>query len=97
MRECRDKFVRDRVLAPHTNKCETELRMADEQDDDRTYIVLINEEEQYSLWLKDKKIPAGWKSVGKEGTKAECVSYVDSVWTDMRPLSLRKKMDSHLS
>lgn len=71
--------------------------MVDEQEDDRTYIVLINGEEQYSLWLKDKKIPPGWKSVGKEGTKSDCMSYVDSVWTDMRPLSLRKKMDSHLS
>lgn len=63
-----------------------------DQEDTRTYIVLINEEEQYSLWLKDKKIPAGWHAVGKEGTKEECSQYVDEVWVDMRPLSLRKKM-----
>ena len=71
--------------------------MEDEQEDTRVYIVLINGEEQYSLWLKDKKIPPGWKSVGKEGSKSECSSYVDTVWTDMRPLSLRKKMDARSS
>lgn len=69
--------------------------MADEEEDTRVYIVLINAEEQYSLWLKEKKIPPGWQSVGKEGSKAECVSYVDTVWTDMRPLSLRRKMDAN--
>lgn len=64
----------------------------DREDDERTYIVLINDEEQYSLWLKSKSVPAGWRAVGKEGTKAECSAYVDTVWTDMRPLSLRRKM-----
>ena len=64
----------------------------DHEDDDRLYIVLINEEEQYSLWLKDKSIPAGWRAVGKEGTRTECSQYVDTVWTDMRPASLRKQM-----
>jgi len=64
----------------------------DEEDEGRQYIVLINAEEQYSLWPKSKKIPAGWNAVGKEGTQAECSKYVDEVWTDMRPLSLRKKM-----
>ena len=68
--------------------------MADEQEDNRVYIVLINDEEQYSLWLKEKKIPPGWRAVAKEGSKTECMSYVDEVWTDMRPLSLRKKMDA---
>jgi MbtH protein len=70
--------------------------MIDEQDDTRVYIVLINQEEQYSLWRKTKQIPPGWRAVGKEGTRAECSAYVDSVWTDMRPLSLRKKMDAQL-
>jgi MbtH protein len=68
--------------------------MADEDEDNRVYIVLINAEEQYSLWWKGKSIPPGWQFTGKEGSKAECVSYVDSVWTDMRPLSLRKKMEA---
>ena len=58
-------------------------------DDARTYLVLMNDEEQYSLWLKHKPVPPGWRAVGKEGTRAECVAYVDEVWTDLRPLSLR--------
>lgn len=58
------------------------------------YLVLINHEEQYSLWPSYKPIPAGWKIVFEEHTKEECLVYVDSVWTDMRPLSLRKKMES---
>lgn len=66
--------------------------MSDDQEDKRVYIVLINDEEQYSLWFKTKQIPAGWRAVGKEGTKEECSKYVDEVWTDMRPLSLRKLM-----
>ena len=67
--------------------------MAGEQNDDaRTYTVLVNEEEQYSLWPKGNAIPNGWKLV-KEGTKAECLAYVKEVWTDMRPLSLRKHME----
>lgn len=67
-----------------------ELQTADEYQE--MYLVLINHEEQYSLWPSYKPIPAGWKSIGKERTKEECITYVDSVWTDMRPLSLRKQM-----
>lgn len=67
--------------------------MAFEDDDDKTvYLVLVNEEEQYSLWPKSNSIPKGWKAV-KEGTRAECGQYVNEVWTDMRPLSLRKHME----
>ena len=57
------------------------------------YLVLINHEEQYSLWPSYKPIPLGWKAVGKERTKNECLAYIDEVWTDMRPLSLRKQME----
>jgi MbtH protein len=64
--------------------------MAD--DDTTTYQVLRNDEEQYSLWPLTLDIPAGWQAVGKQGTKAECMSYVDEVWTDMRPRSLREQM-----
>lgn len=64
----------------------------DEKEDTRTYIVVVNDEEQYSLWLADKGIPLGWKAAGKPGTKAECLAFVEQVWTDMRPLSLRKQM-----
>jgi MbtH protein len=67
--------------------------MADEQSDDvRTYTVLVNDEEQYSLWLADLPVPAGWRAVGKVGPKQECLDHVRAVWTDMRPLSLRKAM-----
>ncbi len=62
-------------------------------DDDATYKVLRNDEEQYSLWLVDLDVPAGWYEVGKEGSKEECSAYVDEVWTDMRPRSLREQMD----
>jgi len=67
--------------------------MAFEENDDKTiYLVLMNCEEQYSLWPKHIAVPNGWK-VCKEGTKAECGAYVNEVWTDMRPLSLRKHME----
>ncbi len=62
-------------------------------DDDRRYTVVINHEEQYSIWFADREVPAGWKAVGKTGTKQECLDYIEEVWTDMRPLSLRKKME----
>jgi MbtH protein len=61
-------------------------------DDMRTYIVVVNQEEQYALWLADKSVPAGWQATGKRGPKAECLAYVNEVWTDMRPLSLRQAM-----
>lgn len=63
-----------------------------EEVDDRRYRVVINHEEQYSIWFADREVPPGWKPIGKEGTKAECLAYIEEVWTDMRPLSLRKKM-----
>jgi MbtH protein len=58
----------------------------------RRFCVLINEEEQYSLWPLNKPIPAGWQAVGQEGTEEECSRYVDNVWVDMRPASLRRAM-----
>ena len=64
-----------------------------EDDDDRRYTVVINHEEQYSIWPEDRELPKGWKSVGKVGTKKECLEHIEEVWTDMRPLSLRKAMD----
>ncbi len=65
---------------------------SDEAEDTRRYTVLVNDEEQYSIWLADLRIPAGWRSVGKVGSKQECLDHVRAVWTDMRPLSLRKAM-----
>ena len=58
------------------------------------YKVVINHEEQYSIWPADRENPPGWKDGGKKGTKAECLAYIEEVWTDMRPLSLRKKMEN---
>ena len=60
-------------------------------------MVLVNDEKQFSLWPRNKPMPNGWHSAGKEGTRAECAQYVDEVWTDMRPLSLRRKMDARQS
>lgn len=57
-----------------------------------TYRVVMNDEEQYSIWLAERDMPLGWHDVGQAGTKEECLGYIDEVWTDMRPLSLRQKM-----
>lgn len=65
----------------------------EEKEDLTIYTVVVNHEEQYSIWPVDKSIPLGWKSVGKSGSKQECLAHVKEVWTDMRPLSLRKKME----
>ena len=63
--------------------------MNDENEDTYIYSVVVNHEEQYSIWRKGKPIPLGWRVAGKEGLKAECLEYIGSVWTDMRPLSVR--------
>ena len=65
----------------------------DEEEDTTVYRVVVNHEEQYSIWPVYKEIPLGWRDVGKQGPKAECLNYIKEVWTDMRPLSLRKKME----
>lgn len=68
--------------------------MSRSDDEDTTiYKVVINHEEQYSIWAADRENPAGWHDVGKQGPKAECLAYIEEVWTDMRPLSLRRKME----
>lgn len=54
--------------------------------------VVVNQEGQYSLWFTDREIPPGWSGAGKSGTKEECLAYVDEVWTDMTPISLRKEV-----
>lgn len=53
------------------------------------YTVVLNHEEQYSIWLAAREIPAGWRAEGTEGSKEECLAHIDQVWTDMRPLSVR--------
>ncbi|MGH7617932.1 MAG: MbtH family protein [Gemmatimonadaceae bacterium] len=69
--------------------------MHNEEEDTREYEVVMNHEEQYSIWLKGKKIPDGWHAVGKNGLKPECLAYIEEAWTDMRPLSLRKHMEAY--
>jgi MbtH protein len=64
----------------------------DDKEDNRIYKVVVNHEEQYSIWLADRENALGWKDVGKTGLKQECLDYIKEAWTDMRPLSLRKKM-----
>jgi len=68
--------------------------MSNETEDKTIYQVVVNHEEQYSLWPEYRELPAGWRAAGKKGPKQECLDYIKEVWTDMRPLSLRKKMDS---
>lgn len=65
-----------------------------ENEDSTIYNVVVNHEEQYSIWPVEREIPAGWRAVGKSGSKQECLDYIKEVWTDMRPLSLRKKMEA---
>jgi MbtH protein len=64
----------------------------EDEEDTTLYQVVINHEEQYSVWPEYKAIPAGWRAVGKTGGKQECLDYIKEVWTDMRPLSLRQRM-----
>lgn len=64
-----------------------------EREDTTIYKVVMNHEEQYSIWPEYKENPRGWNDVGKMGPKAECLDYIKEVWTDMRPLSLRKRME----
>lgn len=66
--------------------------MPREEEDQRIYKVVANHEEQYSIWFADRQPPLGWREVGKQGLKSECLAYIKEIWTDMRPLSLRKQM-----
>ncbi len=68
--------------------------MSNDTEDTTTYHVVVNGEEQYSIWLAYKALPAGWREAGKTGLKPECLEYIKTVWTDMRPLSLRRQMDA---
>jgi MbtH protein len=71
-----------------------ELQMtAEEQEDTTVYKVVVNHEEQYSIWPEYRENPLGWRDAGKSGAKAECLAHINEVWTDMRPLSLRRQME----
>jgi MbtH protein len=66
----------------------------DDVEERTTYLVVVNHEEQYSIWPDYKEVPQGWRAVGTRGSKKECLEYIGRVWTDMRPLSLRKHMEA---
>jgi MbtH protein len=70
------------------------ISMNDSEQDQIVYKVVINDEEQYSIWPVDRANPPGWREAGKQGPKPECLAYIKEVWTDMRPLSLRMQMDA---
>lgn len=62
--------------------------------DDHQYQVVVNAEEQYSIWPADKSLPAGWRNIGFQSSREQCLERIREIWTDMRPLSLRRAMDS---
>lgn len=66
--------------------------MSNDNEENAMYKVLINHEDQYSLWPIGTPNPPGWREAEKEGTKEECLAYVEEYWTDMRPLSLQRSM-----
>lgn len=66
--------------------------MSDRAEESKLYKVVVNHEQQYSIWPADRSNALGWTDAGKAGSKAECLSYIEQVWTDMRPLSLRVRM-----
>lgn len=67
--------------------------MKEHQDDKTVYRVVRNHEEQYSIWPADRENAPGWHDAGPSGTREDCLAYIERVWTDMRPLSLRRQMD----
>jgi MbtH protein len=68
------------------------IAISEHEHADETYDVVVNHEEQYSIWRADREPPAGWSRTGFRGTKDECLTHIEEVWTDMRPLSLRRAM-----
>ncbi len=66
-----------------------------DQEDTTIYKVVVNHEEQYSIWPAERENPPGWKDAGKQGMKVECLAHIEEVWTDMRPLSLRQRQQEH--
>ena len=69
----------------------------EEPEDSEVYRVVVNDEDQYSIWLVGQNLPPGWKDVGRSGLKQECLDYIKQVWKDMRPASLRKSMQADSS
>jgi MbtH protein len=70
------------------------MQVESKVQDSRPYKVVVNHEEQYSIWTGDAPLPAGWNEVGFTGSKEDCLAHIKTIWTDMRPLSLRLAMDA---
>lgn len=60
-----------------------------ENDDSEIYEVVVNDEGQYSIWIAERQLPAGWQATGTRGSRDACLSHIEHVWTDMRPISVR--------
>ena len=71
--------------------------MNNDDTEETKYRVVVNDEEQYSIWAADRPNPSGWRDAPKSGSKSECLAYIKEVWIDMRPLSLRIKMEKPAS
>jgi MbtH protein len=68
--------------------------MSAEHEERSLYIAVVNHEGQYSIWPVGQAIPPGWQEAGKRGSKDECLAHIKEVWTDMRPLSVRRQMEA---
>ena len=96
----RERFVADSLRDPEVAaRCRVVILSSggtmnwDDEEDTTIYKVVLNHEEQYSIWPEDRENPPGWRDAGKSGPRDECLAYIETVWTDMRPLSLRRAMD----
>jgi MbtH protein len=68
------------------------MTAADDNPPELVYDVVVNIEEQYSIWPADRELPDGWRKEGTQGPKADCLAHIDRIWTDMRPLSVRRAL-----
>ncbi|QFZ19888.1 MbtH family protein [Saccharothrix syringae] len=69
--------------------------MSTDSASQREFLVVVNDEEQYSVWFADRDLPLGWRAEGTRGTREECLAHIDRVWTDMRPRSVREHLAAH--
>jgi MbtH protein len=58
------------------------------------FLVVVNAEEQYSIWVAERDLPLGWRAEGTRGSKEACLAHIEKIWTDIRPLSVRQGMAS---
>jgi MbtH protein len=69
--------------------------MSTDNADSREFLVVVNDEDQYSIWFADRDLPLGWRAEGTSGTREDCLAHIDRVWTDMRPRSVREHLAAH--